>query len=286
MNAIRFAWLAVCVGFTSQVAAGNVLGQAPNNEAAEAAWRELYLSEAKALRLLAVDGADKRSLTLHDKPVMRWVSFNGFNGDVFVWLNQGRPAVVGNIVGFPADGLKENQRYTLAELHSLSASPIEAEPTDDNQVWKTRSGISRLRIPKLPPPGKSERERKRQMREIARDFTGWLSHYGEKWQLRMLDKPLYEYEAPMSDVVCGAIFALVAFRTDPELLLLVEARAGTEGPQWEYLPVRLSQQDLWLKYRDAQVWESLVGPRGDVQPKAESSQYRVYDNKLQTLPEQ
>jgi hypothetical protein len=219
---------------------------------------------------------------MHDKPIMRWISFNDFNGDVFVWLRDGRPEVVGNIVGFPADGLKENQRYTLAELHAVSTSPIEAAPTDDGQVWKTRSGVSLAEVRKSPPPGKTERERKRQLRAIAREFSGSLNHYGEKWKLRMLDKPLYEYDSPSSEVLGGALFAFVAFRTDPELLLLVEARAGEDKPQWVYLPIRLSQQDLWLQHHDVQVWESLVD---DVKPKAEASPYRVYDNKLQTLPE-
>jgi hypothetical protein len=283
MTRYRIAVLVACSWFTACSAAGVVRGQPAPEEDAEPAWRELYLGEAQALRLFAVQGASNQPLTMHDKPVMRWVSFNGFNGDVFVWLREGRPEVVGNIVGFPADGLKENQRYTLAELHSLSTSPIEAAPAD-GQAWKTRSGANLSRVPDAPPPGKTERERKRQTRQIATDFSGWLTHYGEKWKLRMLDKPLYEYGPASSDVLGGALFAFVAFRTDPELLLLVEARAGKEAPEWVYVPVRFSQQDLWLKHRDAQVWESLVGPGGGVDPKAEESQYRVFDNKLQTLP--
>jgi hypothetical protein len=283
MNPYRIAVFVTCAGFAAQFAAGGVWGQESGSDAPDAAWRELYLGEAQALRIFTVQGTGKQPLTMHDKPVMRWVSFNGFNGDVFVWLHAGRPEVVGNIVGFPADGLKENQRYTLAELHSLSAGPIEAAPLD-SQAWKTRSGARFAIVPEASPPGMTLRERKRQARQIARDFSGWLNHYGEKWKLRMLDTPLFEYGSTSSEVLGGGLFAFVAFRTDPELLVLVEARQGNEGPHWVYLPVRLSQQDLWLNHRDAQVWESRVGPGGGVDPKAEESQYRVYDNKLQTLP--
>lgn len=283
MNRYRIAVLVSCAWLAAISVARNGWCQESSAEEAEAAWRELYIGEAQSLQLYSVQDTSKQPLTMHDKPVLRWVSFNGFNGDVFVWLREGRPEVVGNIVGFPADGLNENQRYTLAELHSLSTSPIEAAPAD-GQAWKTRSGVTLANVPEASPPGKTERERKRQMRQFARDFSGWLNHYGEKWKLRMLDKPLYEYGSTSSDVLGGALFAFVAFRTDPELLLLVEARAGKDGPEWVYLPVRLSQQDLWLKHRDAQVWESLVGPGGGVKPKAEESLYRVYDNKLQTLP--
>jgi hypothetical protein len=143
-----------------------------------------------------------------------------------------------------------------------------------------------LEISKAPMPSDSERERKRQTRQLARDFTGWLNHYGEKWKLRMLDRPLYEYGPTSSNVLGGALFAFVAFRTDPELLLLVEARQSQGAPHWVYAPVRFSQQDLWLEHRDTQVWESLVGLSGDVDPKAEDSQYRVFENKLQTVPSQ
>jgi hypothetical protein len=259
-------------------------GQEPPAEDAESAWRELYVTEAQSLALFAAEGEDKHPLALEAKPVMRWVSFNGFNGDVFVWLREGRPEVVGNIVGFPAEGLKDNQRYTLAELHSVSAGRIEANPSADGQNWKTAKGIALPAVPKAPKPGASERERKRQTREIARDFGGWLNHYGEKWKLRMLDKPIFEYGSTAPDVLGGGLFAFVAFRTDPELLLLVEARQGKDGPQWVYAPLRFSQQDLWLDHRETQVWESRVGPASDVKPKAEDSPYRVYDNKLQTLP--
>ena len=69
-----------------------------------------------------------------------------------------------------------------------------------------------------------------------------------------------------------------------QLPLLVEARRSAEGLHWVYLPVRFSQQDLWLAHREVQVWESLVGEGGGVNPKAEDSLYRVFDNKLQTLP--
>jgi hypothetical protein len=284
MKRHRIAVVVSCVWLAANAAARDGRGQEPSAEDAEAAWREVYFDEAQSLQLFAVQGADKQPLTLHAKPVMRWVSFNGFNGDVFVWLHEGRPEVVGNIVGFPAQGLTADQRYTLAELHGLSTSPLEAAPAGDGQTWKTRSGIVPLEIPEAPAPGETERERKRQAREIARDFTGWLSHYGEKWKLRMLDKPLYEYGPTSSEVLGGALFAFVAFRTDPELLLLVEARKSEGAPQWVYLPVRFSQQDLWLKHGDVQVWESLIGQAGSVNPKAEDSQYRVYDNKLQSLP--
>jgi hypothetical protein len=264
-------------------------GQAPapdETKPAEAAWRKLYRQEAESLEFFALRGGGKKrqKLSLQAEPVMRWVSFGGFNGDVFVWLHDGRPEIVGNIVGFPAAGLKENQRYTLAELHSLSDAPLEATPTGDGQKWRTKEGVSRRPVSGAAKPSDAARQRKLQARELARSFSARMTHYGEKWKLRLLDKPLIEYSETSDDVLGGALFAFVAFRTDPELLLLLEARSGKDGAQWCFVPLRFSQQDLWLERDDKVVWESPAGPgSSDFKPKDTGSLYRVYDNKLQTL---
>lgn len=252
----------------------------PQDSAAQ--WREIYLKEAKSLDLFTVVRGEKRALSFQPQPIMRWVSLNDFDGDVFVWLADGRPQVVGNIVGFSANGLTENQRYTLAELHSVSHLPVAVVPREDDR-WETATGAMFKTIPGAPPPAETERGRKLQARAIARQFSGRMLHYEEKWQLRLLDKPLYEY-GQTSEVLGGAIFAMVAFRTDPELLLMIEAREAGDGPEWTFLPVRFSQQDLWLEHNDTPVWESILKDSPELQPKAKESLYRVYDNKLHTLP--
>ncbi len=275
-------WLVVGVNLLSVATA--VQAQAPEADSSEAAWRAVYLQEARTLELFVRTGEERLPLEFQEQPVMRWVSFNGFNGDVFVWTHNGRPEVIGNIVGFSADGLTSNQRYTLAELHSLSTGLIEAETMPAGQTWRMPSGLSLPPIDGAPSPAQSKRERLLQARALAREFSARMTHYGEKWELRRLEKPLYEYGPAGNGVLGGALFAFVAFRTDPELLLLIEARRGDDGPFWAFLPVRLSQQDLWLERGERQVWESLMRGATIVDPKADHSPYRVYDNKLQTLP--
>jgi hypothetical protein len=249
----------------------------------EDAWRELYLQEARALELFVRTGDDRQPLEFQVQPVMRWVSFNGFNGDVFLWTRGGRPEVIGNIVGFTTPELDAEHRYTLAELHSLSTDPIEASATSDGQNWTMKSGVTLQPIEGSTRPAETQRARLLQARAVAREFSARMTHYGEKWELRRLEKPIHEYGPAGDDVLGGAIFAFVAFRTDPELLLLIEARQGDDGPYWAFLPARFSQQDLWLDHSDQQVWESLIQGKAPVDPKAEESPYRVYDNKLQTL---
>jgi hypothetical protein len=141
-----------------------------------------------------------------------------------------------------------------------------------------------LPIEGAPKPAETQRARLLQARALAREFSARMTHYGEKWELRRLEKPIHEYGPAGDEVLGGAIFAFVAFSTDPELLLLIEARQGSDGPYWAYLPARLSQQDLWLERSDQQVWESLMQGKTPVDMKAAESPYRVYDNKLQALP--
>lgn len=275
-----WSFAVVCVSVVSIT--GGVRARAPAED--EDAWREIYQQEARALELFVRTGEDRQPLEFQERPVMRWVSFNGFNGDVFIWTRGGRPEVIGNIVGFTTEQLAAGHRYTLAELHSLSTSPIEASATPDGQSWTMKSGVTLLPIKEAPRPEETQRGRLLQARAVAREFSGRMVHYGDRWELRRLEKPVYEYGPAGDDVLGGALFAFVAFRTDPELLLLIEARKGADGPYWAFLPARFSQQDLWLDHSEQQVWESLIQGKTPVDPKAEESPYRVYDNKLQALP--
>ena len=90
MNRCRIATLLTCTFLCGLGAAPRGRCQEPAPEDPEAPWRQLYLGEAKLLSLFAAQGTQKHELTLHETPVMRWVSFDGFNGDVFVWLRDGR----------------------------------------------------------------------------------------------------------------------------------------------------------------------------------------------------
>ena len=78
---------------------------------------------------------------------------------------------------------------------------------------------------------------------------------GERWQLRLLSQPIYTYSEAADEMLGGAVFALVGYITDPEILLLIEARQTAEGPQWFYAPARFSDKTLSLQHMDAEVWQ-------------------------------
>jgi hypothetical protein len=59
-----------------------------------------------------------------------------------------------------------------------------------------------------------------------------ISLDGVDQELRLLSQPLYRYESTLPEVVDGALFTFVT-GTDPELMLVIEARRAFPGGAWE-----------------------------------------------------
>src|SRR5262249_28285332 len=85
-----------------------------------------------------------------------------------------------------------------------------------------------------------------------------------RWDLRLLPAPLFRYPSAKTGVIDGAIFTLVSTAgTDPEVLLVIEAREDKGKTRWEYACGRFSDRDLYVQRNDKDVW-SMV--RGDTNP--------------------
>jgi hypothetical protein len=67
--------------------------------------------------------------------------------------------------------------------------------------------------------------------------------------LRPLVKPLYRFEGNTD----GALFALVQ-GTDPEALVLLEARNELDGAHWEYAVARFTDLEIHIRYRGQEVF--------------------------------
>ena len=131
---------------------------------------------------------------------------------------------------------------------------------DSPNTWVPQAaGVDLKPIPGAPEPAATPAARLVQIRTLARDFSGRsLSDQGQAWTLRLLPRPLYRYESTDSAVVDGAVFALVSSAgTDPEIILLIEARKTPTGMRWDYGAARFSDMDLWLKHKDEEVWSSI-----------------------------
>jgi hypothetical protein len=63
------------------------------------------------------------------------------------------------------------------------------------------------------------------------------------------------YQSKNPDVLDGAIFAIV-LGTDPELLLLIEARRDGHEHRWQYAVARMNDNSLAVYYQGRKVWRA------------------------------
>ena len=92
------------------------------------------------------------------------------------------------------------------------------------------------------------------MKALSRDFSATIkSLEGEVSELRLLPQPLYRYEPKGGEVLDGSLFSF-ALGTDPEVLLLIEARRIKDAWSWQYAIARFNYAELSAKFKDEQVW--------------------------------
>lgn len=195
-------------------------------------------------------GGDQK-LKLIERPVLRWSNPERATDDgaVFLWTEKGRPAAA--LCVYPA-GVDE----FAYEWQSLSAGSLRA--TDRQRtVWQPRdAGLSFQPVPSdTEPAAATPARRLNQMHRLLRDFTaGFVRRDSQRHELRALTQPIYRYGDHDTEVVDGALFAF-AQATDPEVLLLLEARAENgRPPTWWWAAARMSTLQLDVKYRGELVW--------------------------------
>jgi hypothetical protein len=209
---------------------------------------------------LFVEGTKRTKLELRRDSILRWSNpaVGRVYGSVFVWTSGGRPAAVASLY-------KWYSPYTqrTAEFVSLSTAALAAERRQ-RKLWAPAAGQVKFQpIPGAAAPDESSKRRPAQMRSLARGFVPELTDRrlvdeGTRQQLRLLDKPLYQYGAGAGsvlegEVLEGGLFAFVV-GTDPEVLLLIEARETKAGREWHYALVRMNRDAVRVNYMDREVW--------------------------------
>jgi hypothetical protein len=214
---------------------------------------QAYFQKSAAEYQLFRDENRTQPLEFVPEAVFHWKQDNDWRGDVFVWTYEGRPEVVGGVFVSSPSG---NVRTVYHEFRSLALKPI-GTITSPVGSWTADTGIVLTPVPKAQAPALSESLRGAQLRQIAKDFTVTMKNDGDPWELRLLPKPLYRYSSPSQKVVDGALFAYVWTRgTDPECLLLLEARDEEAGLRWVYTPVRFTVRPLEMKHSGTSIWTS------------------------------
>src|SRR5581483_2662079 len=234
---------------------------------------------------LALEAAPGNSLELKKEPVLEWsnpVRQGLQHGACFLWLHNGRPAALGCIFSQPHD--KPAGRQVIHEFDALDPEKLLITRPNALNEWKPQAGLARAELADAPPPGPTPGARLIQMRRLAQEFTGHSLDAEEKRQdLRLLPSPLYRYPTAKTGVIDGALFTLVSTAgTDPEVLLLIEAREQGGKARWEYACGRFSDRSLYVQRRDREVW-SMV--RGESNPFNHDPLhlYTIYADKVVSL---
>ena len=203
--------------------------------------------------VLQLDKSSDKKLKLETEPVLRWLLQldRRFYSDVYVWTHEGRPEVIASITNVYGP-----RRAMETEIHSLSAGlPVMSH--GDKVVWEPeRPGVELKPIPGAPKPDPTAAARLRQMRALAAQYSV-TADYGnmKKEDMRLLATPVYRYASEKQGVTDGALFAF-ARGTDPEAFLMVEARKGRDGVEWQFAFARfVGHASLRAVRNDREVWQ-------------------------------
>jgi hypothetical protein len=230
-----------------------LLGQAPSTrDIPEEAAARLAIMR-RSLTAFDVHPAGDRGTTfrLLPEPIFRFTNPVGMSKDgaIFLWLGENdRPEAAVQVF------LRRSDEQWVQELTSLSPAPFIAEAQDGPAWSPTRGGVEPKPIPGAPRPAEAGEQRLRQMRALTQDFVVEDDFQGKSWQrLRLLSKPLARYGKPGTSLLDGALFSFV-LGTDPEAYLMLEARIGPDGPEWQYAFAPMSIYALKATWKGKEVW--------------------------------
>lgn len=225
---------------------------AENEQLAETSWQAYFRHVAGEYRLTV--GQSDQPLPIMDKPVLKWSQpvRGGEDGAVYLWLDRGRPAVVGTFFIWPdKDGRFGNShelhRLTSSELTGLWRDRIRWRPKEDAMTWQP--------VPAAAPPDQEPSRRSIQARQIARRFAATsVNRQGEKSELRLQPRPFFQYDGEGGDEWLGGALFSIVHGTDTEVILWLEARPGKDAPAWHFACARMSDLKLQVTLDGKEVW--------------------------------
>lgn len=231
------------------LAISKVAAHAADPEAKDSARRLQVMKDFVAAYALFDSKDRKTKLTLIAQPQLRWTNpVSGISdGSFFVWTNGDRPEVAMQL-------MLTRDKLWLHEFSSLSSLTPIAE-LDAKPCWTPlKPGIEFKLVPDASPPAETPFARLKQMKDSASAFVVEDNFEGKGWTaLRLLSTPLLRYGKPDGEVTDGAMFAFV-HGTDPEALLLIEARKSERGKQWYLAFAPMTSYELKASRNDVQIW--------------------------------
>jgi hypothetical protein len=226
-----------------------LLGQSPSRVQevlSESAARLEFMKKAVAMHRLQPAGQPDVFYRLLAEPAMRFNNSVGTvtDGTIFFWLDaDDRPVAAVQVY------------RTISGSWHQAFSSLSEVPLKSGRVWNPASaGVAFKPVPGAPKPAGTPEQRLRQMRELLDGFKAEMNFELKTWHnLRALSKPLYRYGKSGSDLVDGGVFAFV-LTTDPEVYLLLEARKGASGLEWQFAFAPEASAPIRCTWKGKDVW--------------------------------
>jgi hypothetical protein len=240
----------------------SISGAGDHPATAETGWQKVFREMAGEYEISSAD-SPRRACSLRTTPVLRWNQpvRGGDDGAVYVWLDNGRPAAIGTVFAWP---LPDGDRVVTHEMHALAVKSLSAK-YKGQEVWTVgKPALEFKPASNTLAPAESAPQRLAQIRALGREFTAKAVDQKEgSWELRLLGQPLYRYELKDDpDLLDGAVLAFVQ-GTDPEILLILEARRYSKQVRWEYALARFSDMSLFVQHNNVEVWNAPVSTPND-----------------------
>ncbi len=247
-----FVWLTFVGLTTAQEPDPDKTEDQPNREAQLTGMRRI----AEGVKVTVTDDEPHEAERIAE-PLFRYndPARDFSDGSIWGYGKKGRPAAILSVSLHPNEGTLG----WLYEFNSLSSRPVQAKiPGMPN--WSTRAdGLEFKSLPDAPAPAAKEAGRNRQFRELSSKFVGFESFRkpsdakAQRYELRLIPRPIYRYSDPDAGLVDGAFF-LMTYGTNPEIVLAIEVVRDAEKPVWKYALTRISYAEVHVDFDGREVW--------------------------------
>lgn len=215
-------------------------------------WMRTYAEETK-VRLAAKDDGEEQLAELVPTPVFRYSDEQQRipDGTLWVWTHHARPVAFQKV-----EGNNYGQKWTIC-FASLSEGLLNVGWPNNRNYATRKPGVTFSPFPGAEPPAANPRARTAQLKALKDRFAARLivNNDGNGAEARTMSKPLFEYSDPETKLPVGAIFGMSSTGTNPDLLLLIEARGDSDGKlHWEYAYARMTANGVRLRLDDAEIW--------------------------------
>ncbi len=200
---------------------------------------------------------------LVEKPVFRYDDQprRFIDATMWVWTDEGRPVAFQKIEAeYHVTTDQPQWGYCFTSVsENLIAAGWKGEAGSSEKSFRSKEpGIEFREVAGAPALGATTNQRRRQAREISRQFQGTMLMdpiNNITQEMRLLPTPIFEYSDETTKLLRGAVFGYAINGTNPDMLILIEARGDGDRATWHFAPARMTNGGITLRHNDKQVWE-------------------------------